>query len=185
MSSSLSSESSLGSTGEGRNNTGEATPETCSNDDKKKAGQLARDDDEIEEIYDMQVIEPIFNASFGGYRLNGEAAMMKTLWQPPQRMSRRSRLSLSSSVSSTESELAFSNSPPLRTTSPSAAGGHCGTLTTGITYSPSPALSGQQSPPLSSIGSDAAHWLKFTAFDEVRSFEKTVAELEPPHSDAG
>ena len=190
LSSSLSSESSLGSTGEGRNTEG-AQQKICPIEAEKDASEdrnsVEIDYEEIEEYDEMQAREPIFNASFGGYKLNGEAAMMKTLWQPPQRMSRLSRFSMGSSVSSIESEVASSScSPTLRTTSPSSgSGGSSGTITTGITCPP-PRLPGlQQSSPQSSAGSEPTHWLKFTAFDEVRSFEKGVAEAEQRDSAAG
>lgn len=186
LSSSVSSESSLGSAGEGgqppRPGTGGVVHiETnerrlAATDSKRNSCQVGYYGEE-EDFGDAQMTEPIFNASFGGYKLNGEAATMKTMWQPPQRMSRKPRLSMSSSVSSVESEIASSSSPPLRTTSPTSAAPKTTTAATGGITCPSPA--GQHSSPLSSVGSEPTNWLRFTAFDEVRSYEKTVAEAGP------
>jgi hypothetical protein len=164
LSSSLSSESSLGSTGEGRNNgppqpaaTQQAAEHRAERSGGRRLAEGEEEEGEGEEEYEdeLRTRAPIFNASFGGYRLNGEAAMMKTVWgeqqqQLPQQLSRFSRLSASSSVSSIESELAASSSP-LRTTSPSSRG----------------LLTGQGT-------EQAGSWVRFTALDE----KKTVSEAE-------
>lgn len=175
LSSSLSSESSLGSTGEGggsrRGGTRRPAATQQQATEKKREEMCSSGEGNCQEEDEDETREPIFNASFGGYKLNGEAAMMKTVWSqqtPPPSMARCSRLSTSSSVSSMESELPFSSSPPLRTISPSSIGGSETVTSSGVARCLTPASSSSME--------TARKWLKLTALDEVRSYEKTVSE---------